>query len=134
MEMKDFDSLCLDFQKLKDQKAELNDQLSEIEAKIVEKENMILAELSTLDLERFSFSNGLVSKTHQTQFKKVNPEEFKQYMKDNDMWDQLADINYQTLRAIINQKKKEAEDAGNFDFRIPGLEITEIEKLSLRKK
>lgn len=134
MDIKEFDLLCLEFQKLKDEKSDLQDKVSALEEEICKRENMILAELQSNDLERFSFSNGLVSKTHSITFKKTDPEVFKNFMKSKNMWDDVADINYQTLRAIINGWVKEEEAKGNFNFTVPGLEISDIEKISLRRK
>ena len=55
-------------------------------------------------------------------------------MKSQGLWDAMADINTQTLKKFVKTEKEKAEDAGNYDYKIPGLEITEIVRLNMQSR
>jgi len=55
-------------------------------------------------------------------------------MKEKGLWEGLADINSQTLKATLKVEEAKEREKGNFDFQVPGLEISTISKISIRRK
>lgn len=60
--------------------------------------------------------------------------EFFDFLRSKDLFDDMVSINSSTLNSLFKSLNNEAIEAGNLDFRIPGLEApTSSKSLKLRK-
>ena len=133
MDIQELDQICMELKNLKDEKAELKKKTTFLEEKIRGLELQVLTELETNKLDRFNFQDGIVSRTFHVSTKVTNKEDFTNYMKGKGIWDSMASVNSNSLKAYVKEEKTKLEEKGIFTLDIPGIEINEIEKISLRR-
>ena len=110
---------------LESQKKKINEQMTIIE-------NQIYAMLEKNDLTKFVGNKCQVFFKHQTSARLVDKEVFKRAVGE-DVWDALASINSNTMNAWFKTQKEKAEDAGDYEFQIDGIEYKEFTKIAKRK-
>lgn len=132
MEIKELKKWCEELKELKQQKAEKQKEVDTIQDDIVIKETLISAYLEWNELDRFDFGDGLVYRQEQISAKITDKEAFREAIGAEE-FETISSVNANTLKAIIKQKRQEAFDNGEVDFKMNGLEIKTYYNLNMRK-
>lgn len=101
-------------------------------------ENNLIKILGENDLTSYRASCGLLSIAYRTSVKTPKTAEDKQkfydYLRSKGLYDSMISVNSQTLNSFYKSEMEQAQEAGNSEFAIPGInEVTINETLSFRR-
>lgn len=96
---------------------------------LTEKQLVLKAKLESLELDSYKAKAGTFSFRMKSGFRVPKDLESKKlfftYLEDKGVFDELVSVNSQTLNSWVQAEIEAAEEAGNFDFQLPGLEKSE---------
>ena len=109
----------------KNQKEEIEKELSSVNESIRTLENRCLEYLSALGLESFKSTSGTVTSSQRVAYTvpktDTDRESFFNYLREKGVFDGLVTVNYQTLNGWAKKEYEAAKEAGDLFFSIPGL-------------
>lgn len=99
----------------------------------------IIRILEAAELERFDADSVTVfRKDKQTVSMPKEPAQrraFFEHLREKGIFEDMVTINHQTLNAWFKREQEEAEDRGDVDYRVPGIdEVKTYSDLSVRKR
>lgn len=118
----------------KRKKADLENELTALK-------QIVIAHLKELDREKYAAARGSISVTKKANVRMPQDPEDKQklwaWMKERDIFDQYATVNYQSLNSLYKAELLAAEEKGIdavMGFSLPGVEAPTVhEDLTMRK-
>lgn len=125
---------CIEMFTLKEEAAELEKQRKEKNKKLEQIKLKVKEILEAANLNKFNSPAGLVSSRIQTSVKIKDKYALFEYLKKRGYFDAMITVNSRTLKGYFKTEKDIADSQGEFDFTIPGIEYTEYEDLTLRRK
>jgi hypothetical protein len=126
MDINDFKHYCLSMIEQKKKCDDISKKLKDENAVLDAMKKAITDHLTNFGLERFDTGDGLVYKVNKMNVKIADKNEFFNYLKTNNMLDELATVNFQTLNAFYKEKLEEAAKEGKTEFNLPGIQESGI--------
>lgn len=123
---------------LRGKEAELSQAKKVVTDELELEEKKMIEMLEASDLTQFRGEEGLAFISYKTSVKTPKTEEdraaFFQYLKDKGLYDQMITVNSQTLNSFYKAEFAEAQEKGNSDFKVPGINEVEVRpQLSFRR-
>lgn len=134
----EFDSWIVEIADIKKHKEELEKQIDALneKMKVIENKAMLVLEESG----RTSYKHPLGTLILTTKWNWKNPtdpvkkKEFLTYLEKEGLRDKMTSVNHQTLNSYCREQMEFAQQSGNIDFAIPGIDPpTVFKQISLRK-
>lgn len=115
--------------KLRIEHAKADRTAKDLKAELTEKQLLVKAKLETLEMDSYKSKAGSFSFRMKEGFRVPKDLEAKKlffsYLEEKGVFDELVSVNSQTLNSWVQAEIEAAEEAGNFDFQLPGLEKSE---------
>lgn len=100
-------------------------------------EGRVIDALTELNMESYKSPHGGISISHRSSVKLPQGEDrqrFFNYLKQKGLYDTMIGVNSQTLNSFYKSELKAAQDRGDADFNVPGInEVTLTPVLSFRR-
>lgn len=138
MTLQEMNKAIAELSELRIKAAKLSAEKKEIDASINVLEGALIDTLVENNLDQYRGPDGLISISKRTSVKTPKSDEDKRaffaYLQSKGLFDTMVNVNSMTLNAFYKEELANAEAAGNFEFKIPGLnEVTITPTLSFRK-
>lgn len=114
------------------EKAQLEKMKKELNVEKTALERTLYSALEAQGLRSFRSDKANIFFKNVTSCKLVDPGAFKEAVGE-DVWDSLASINSKTMGTWFKAEKAKAEDEGDYDYQLNGVEYTEFVQLGMRK-
>jgi len=137
--LQELDEVCGQYALKRAEKERLDAELKEREKELYALEQKIQAFLEQSNKSKYSVDGiGTFNVVERFSYKIPRTPEAKEkffsYLKEKGIYDDLVNVNSQTLNAFCKQQMEEARDRQDFNFSIPGLEEpTLFKKVQLRR-
>ena len=117
----------------------IDEQRKSIQEQYTQLENQVIAYLEAFGKDKYQAHFGTVSVVNRFSYKTPKTQEarekFFNYLKTKGDYDALISVNSQTLNAYCKTELESAQERGDFNFAIPGLEQpTLFQRAQIRKK
>ena len=114
-------------------KADLAAQTKSLNGEKATLEREVIATLEANSLRDFNGETHKVFFKNQTSVKVVDTAMFRKSIGE-EQWDALAKIDSKTAQTFFKQQKDLAEDEGDYNYQLNGVEYKEFTQLGMRKK
>lgn len=113
-------------------------EMSEEYAELERLKSVVIGKLEALGIDKFEGKLGKFSYKYEESFKvpkdTESREKFFTFLKEKGVYEQMITVNSRTLNSFAKQEAELAEEDGNFDYQIPGLEKSDpVAKAVMRK-
>ena len=136
--IKELNRLCTEFREIKEKKAELEKEISSLNAQNGGIQNKILETLEEFGMKNFTGDFGTVSQKKNYSVK--HPKDpfqktaFFNYLKEDGVFEEMVTVNSRTFTSWVKKEIEAKEEEGLFGWCPPGVDAPEIIKtISLRK-
>jgi hypothetical protein len=137
--LEELDLLCLEYSKKRQALEALKAEVTEREKELYETEIKIQAYLEQSNKTKYSVDGigtfNIVNRfTYKIPRTPEAKEKFFTYLKELNVYDDLINVNSQTLNAFCKEQLEKARDRQDFNFTVPGLEEPTLsKKVQLRR-
>lgn len=137
--LQELDEVCGQYALKRAEKDKLESEIKEREKELYALEQKIQAFLEQSNKTKYSVDGvGTFNVVERFSYKIPRTPEAKEkffsYLKEKGIYDDLINVNSQTLNAFCKQEMEQARDRQDFNFSIPGLdEPTLFKKVQLRR-
>ena len=115
------------------EKADLASKTKSLNGEKAAVEKEVLATLEANGLRSFDGDTHKVFFKNQTSVKVIDSSLFKASI-GQEKWESLAKIDSKTAQTFFKEEKEIAEEAGDYNFQLAGIEYKEFTQLGMRKK
>lgn len=127
--------LCKKLLQLEVEKDEINAKLKEKNAAIAEVERAIMSTMEAQGLKAVDTDFGKFTLKSDVYATIKDVDTLAQWLEEQGIYKQLATISSATMNSFYKKRLEEAKEKGDFDFAIPGMEVTSQRmKLSVTQK
>lgn len=126
------------FYELKEQKAALEKQKSEINARMDDIETKLLSHCEALEIDQIAGSKAKVSVVNRFSWRVpktlAEKEALFKYLRERKIFMEMVSVNSMTLNSFCKEEMESAKERGDFMFQVPGVgEPTCTQGLQVRK-
>ena len=115
------------------EKADLAAKTKSLNGEKAAVEKQIIAALEANELRTFDGETHKVFFKNQTSVKIIDSASFKEAI-GQEKWESLAKVDSRTAQTFFKEEKEIAEEEGNYDYQLAGVEYKEFTQLGMRKK
>ncbi len=126
MDIKEFKDYCLEMIAQRNKCEDMRKALSLENEKLDAMKLFITNKLQEFGLDKFDTGGGLVYKVNKMNVKISDRSAFFDYLRKENIFDELASVNFQTLNAFYREKMDEAVRNGESNFNLPGIQESSI--------
>lgn len=121
MEVKELDTLCEEFIKLKEAKEKAEAEVEKIAAQLKVAQTALIAMFEKLDKDEYSGAFGKLKIAQREYYKMQDKEVVMNWLKETGDYDDLVTVNAQTFSSHVKGILEERRAAGDFAWLPPGV-------------